>query len=105
MKFFYFFFQIILVLYDFNAYLCSVKVYIDFRNNSREKRCAWEVNLANRLKFLKVQICPNTRFALYNNVNGRRWLTPVTENEFMNDTKKILIDSCSEWSEIEKYLI
>lgn len=80
-----------------------MKVYIDTREHS-VKCSGYERNLINRFKFLGVIIPEPSRFFLYNQT--QKVLTPVTKQEVLQDKEqKIIIESCSEWSEIETYII
>lgn len=81
-------------------------IYLDTKDHSKDNACNWQNNLANRLKFLKVRMCENTRYCIYHNVNGERWLEACTEQDFIEDEgKKVLIESCSDWKEeVLKYI-
>lgn len=96
-------------------YLCNVSshiVVIDFRDNSHEKSCNWERNIGNRLIFLRVQMCPSTRFAQFINRDGRRWLEAIGNSEDdlhrfreENNNNVIIVDSCMDWNETKKHII
>jgi hypothetical protein len=82
-----------------------MKVYILMSGQNADGGKCWEKNLADRLIFLKVQMCAMTKFAEYHNENGKRWLTQVDEDVINNVSDKIILDHCSSWKEVEKYLI
>lgn len=82
-----------------------MKVYIDLKDHSKDGKCSgFEKNIFNRLKYLKVTLPGPSRFFLYDNVT--KVLTTANKHEILSDPdKKVLIDSCSEWSEIETYIL
>ena len=92
-------------MYSFIYYFYAMIVYIDMEDHSKDKACGFEQKLANRLIFLKVQMCSPSRFARYYSSGGVRKLEAVTEEDFMDDKReKYLIDSCTEWAEVKEYL-
>jgi hypothetical protein len=83
----------------------DIMVFIDLKQHDKDGACGWEKNIANRFKYLKVSMCENTRYCTYHNENGNRHIKVSSEEAYFNCTgNKILLDSCSDFNEVKKYV-
>lgn len=78
-----------------------MKVYVLMSGAKQDGGKCWEINLSNRLKLLKIEMCGQTRYARYEN----RKLTAVTDDEpGLAEEPKIILGPETSWKEVEKYL-